>query len=410
MLEDDYIGQNLFAKKRPKEDFILYFKELHMSKKWSEKELKLFKRLYLTKPMEELIQTFNRSKSALVSKANHIGIKREIKSDGSTYYTNEEKEYIVENSRFMSIEEIAEKLGRTIISVKSMAEKLDVSYGFWWNNSQINFLIENFEEGDRDYICNTLGRNWKAISKKAREIGLNRKKKNGEKYVSPLPLKKTEDEFILEKSFLLTSSEIAKYLGRSINFVDSRCEILGLVPLKKRKNPNNFSNDDLIEFIKILYKEIGHAPSSEDIQNDKRIPSIDIYYDRFGSYTNALIMSGIDLFSESSFGRRCISKSGEFCFSIPEKEITDFLFDRGIEYRKEVLYLEIIPKISKKYVADWVLYDNTIVEYFGLENKVGYNEKTMDKISMCNKNFVNIISIYKKDLSNLEEIFRNYLK
>ncbi len=28
MLEDDYIGQTLFAKKRPKEDFILYFKEI----------------------------------------------------------------------------------------------------------------------------------------------------------------------------------------------------------------------------------------------------------------------------------------------------------------------------------------------------------------------------------------------
>jgi len=74
------------------------------------------------------------------------------------------------------------------------------------------------------------------------------------------------------------------------------------------------------------------------------------------------------------------------------------------------LYLEIIPEISKKYVADWVLCDNTIVEYFGLENKVGYDKKTMDKISICNKNSVNIISIYKKDLNNLEEIFRNYLK
>lgn len=380
-----------------------------MRKKWTNEEINLFIEIYPIEKMEELIKIFNRSESSLVTKANKLGIKREVKSDGSRYYSEYEKEYIINNAKNKTLSQIAKELNRSIVSLKSMADRLNVVSGFWWTDEEIKFLIENFETEDKDYICKTLNKEWKAIGKKARSLGLNRTKKNGEKYIASHPSNKTEDEFILNNFERMTSSEMARVLNRSVFFVENRCGYLNVFPYKKRKNPNEFTNDDLINFIILFYDEKGYPPSIEDIQKDPLTPSIDTYYDRFGSYLNALIMSGIDLYSDSSFGRRCVSKSGEFCFSIPEKEITDFLFDNNIRYRKEVLYSELSNKIFSKHRADWVLFDDTVVEYFGLENKIKYNEKTRYKIELCKENSITIISIYKKDLSSLEKIFKKYM-
>lgn len=381
-----------------------------MNKKWTDEELELFKKTYPKEEMSTLLEIFNRSRISLINKANSLGIKREVKSDGSRYYSDYEKEYIIENAKIKTLHQIADELNRSPASLKTMADKLNITSGFWWTENEVEFLIANFESGEKSYICNTLNKNWKAIGKKARDLGLNRVKKNGVKYVAPLPLTEAEDEFILNNYLNMTSSEMAKLLNRSVNFVESRCSYLQVSSYKKRKNPKDFTDDELIEFIILLYNETGHPPSIDEIQKDFRIPSIDIYYDRFGSYLNALVISGVDLHSESSFGRRCISKSGEFCFSIPEKEITDFLFDNNIQYKKEVLYSEVIDGFITKHRADWVLFDNTVVEYFGLENKINYNEKTKYKMTLCKENSINIIAIYKKDLCNLKEVFSKYLK
>ncbi len=381
-----------------------------MSKKWTEEETNLFVEIYPKEKMSELLLIFNRSKTSLVNKASSLGIKREIKSDGSRYYSDYEKEYIIENTKTKTLSQIAEELNRPVNSLKSMADRLNITSGFWWTEEELKFLIDNFEEGEKSYICDILNKNWKAIGKKARELGLNRTKKNGEKYTAPPSFRQEEDVFILNNHLKMTSSEMAKSLNRSVVFIENRCKILKIYPYKIRKNPKDFTNEELIDFIVLLYKENGHVPSIDEIQKDSRTPSIDTYYDRFGSYLNALNEAGVDLHSESSFGRRCLSKSGEFCFSIPEKEITDFLFDNNIQYKKEVPYSEIINDFDLKHRADWVLFDNTVVEYFGLENSMGYNEKTKYKISLCKKNSIDIIPIYKKDLFRLNEIFTKYLK
>ena len=149
-----------------------------MGKNWFKEEIELFKKLYPTEPMNKLIKQFGRTKSALTIKANRLGIKREIKSDGSRYFSEEEKEYIKENCLTKSYEEIANDLGRSANSINSIAHEIGANSGFWWTDEDKQFLIEHFSTGDKEFICKKMNKKWKAIGKKAREMGLNRVKVN----------------------------------------------------------------------------------------------------------------------------------------------------------------------------------------------------------------------------------------
>jgi len=380
-----------------------------MKNVWSEEDLNLFIELYPTEPMEKLIERFKRSKGSLASKASELGLKRNIKSDGSRYFSEEEKEYIKKNSLHKTYKEIAKDLGRTQACIHGMANLLNVKSGFWWTEEDKQFLIDNFPTGNKIFICETLNKSWKAIGKKAREMGLNRIKSNGEKFTAVKFATDEEDRFILQNYVNMTSIEMGRKLKRSAIFVEGRCRILEIEPFRQRKILMDFSDDDLLQSLKILEEELGRTPSIDDVQKDRRLPSVDTYYDRFGSYTNALVLANVDIFSDSSMGKRCFSKNGDLCYSIPEKDITDFFIDNNISYTKEVLYSEFIPFFDRKYRADWVLQDGLVVEYFGLERDQGYADKSENKMEICKNNNVSLLDLYKKDLSNLLFIFEEYI-
>ena len=56
---------------------------------------------------------------------------------------------------------------------------------------------------------------------------------------------------------------------------------------------------------------------------------------------------------------------------------------------------------------DWFINNKIVVEYFGL-NSESYNAKTKNKILLCKENNIPIISLFQKDISNLNNIF-NFL-
>lgn len=121
-------------------------------------------------------------------------------------------------------------------------------------------------------------------------------------------------------------------------------------------------------------------------------------------------MVGIE--KTSGYGDICYSKNGDKCYSLKEKEITDFFIEHGIRYEKEKKYSEIIPSVDTKIRMDWYLIDYlVVVEYFGLsslQKKLEkYNEKIKMKIQTCENNNIPIISIFEKDTKNLNKFFKN---
>ncbi|MFQ6009652.1 MAG: homing endonuclease associated repeat-containing protein [Candidatus Aenigmatarchaeota archaeon] len=67
----------------------------------------------------------------------------------------------------------------------------------------------------------------------------------------------------------------------------------GLEPYNQ-KFEKQYSNEELLNVLKKKAKELGRTPHVSDIDADKSIASIAIYYQRFGSFKNALKEAGLE--------------------------------------------------------------------------------------------------------------------
>jgi hypothetical protein len=376
---------------------------------WTEQETELFKELYPKEPMPNLIKIFGRNKGAIQTKAHKMGIKKELKLDGSRPYTEEEIDFLKKNYDKYSMTEICAMMNRTPGSIKCMASKFGIKGSRWWTEEELKILKENYTTENKEYLCEVLKRNWRTIGKQARMMGLKRSSKNGKEYTANIPVEESELEFIKENCSKMTSIEMARYLGRSVCFVEFHCSKMGIEPYKFRKNPSSYTDEQLFSMLKDLETKLGRTPVSSDISRENGFPAVDIYYDRFGSLTNAFLLAGIDFEITNSYGRKCLSNSGDVCYSFSEKVVTDFLIDHNIKYEKDTMYRILIPDLNKKYRMDWLLKeDNTVVEFFGLKSKE-YVEKTKTKYSLCERNNIKIIGIFEKDMRSLESIFCEYI-
>jgi hypothetical protein len=376
---------------------------------WTEEDLKLFKEKYPLENLKELSIILNRSRRALIVKAHQIGLIKELKEDENRPYLEKDIEFIKNNYYELGIRGIAKALNRSEGSIRSETMKLGIKSSRWWNESDTNYLKENFESGSKETICDHLHRGWNAIKAKAQELKLLRIKSNGGYYIACEIATQEEVSFISNNYNRLTVGEMATSIGRSMQLIETQCKKLGVKPFRKRKILEDYSNDILLDMLISLSQELGRSPMFSDVQSDPRFPSVDIYYDRFGSFTNALMLSDLSVDRIGSYGIRCVSENGEICDSYCEKIISDFLFYHKIEYRKNVHYYEIIPTINKRYRMDWLLEDGTFVEFFGLMNNEDYCIKTEKKIKICKDNNINLIGIYYNQIKNLNEIFKYYI-
>lgn len=114
-------------------------------------------------------------------------------------------------------------------------------------------------------------------------------------------------------------------------------------------------------------------------------------------------------------------KLGNFCYSIPEQTISNFLIDNGIKFQKEYSYSNIFKNDERRF--DWVFDINGkryYVEYFGLYREgvssiyKNYKKKTRKKIKDLYKAGLidQCIFIFPWDLENrsLEDIFEPILQ
>ena len=379
-------------------------------KKWTEKEENLFIQLYPMERLNDLVDLFGRSAISLKSKAHKLGIIKKLKEDGSRPYTEDEKEYIRYNYGNSSPREIAEKLGRTRSSVVSIAETMKVKSNSWWTDDQVIFLKDNYNSETPENISLILNKKWRTITKKARELGLKRFKSNGKAYTRISAATEEEIVFIKDNSLHMSASEIAKKLNRSITFVEFNCKKLNIELFRSRKDISNFSDDTLLQMLLDLEKRLGRSIIGSDLLKYSNFPDISIYYDRFGSFSNALLLSGTKYDRSGFYGRRCLSSNGDKCDSISERIICDFMDNKNIAYKKDLKYKDVFPSIKENYRMDWLLENNIVVEFFGIMNKESYRNKTTKKINLCNNNSIKLIEIYYSDLNKLEELFKDYIQ
>jgi len=373
---------------------------------WTKEEIKNFIELYPETPMIELIKIFKRNKQSLIQKAHKLKIQKIIKN-GSVAFTKEEIEKIIFDSKTISVVNLSKKYNRdesTISSVLKRNKISPVKNDFWWTEDEELFLINNYNNFSTKELENKLNRNRKTITKKARLIGLKRMNNSGEFRKNPSIINEKESLYILENHDKLTTVEIARNLGRKSVDIILFCKRNNLSFIRGRKDLNNFSDKKLLNELIEMSKELGRCPNISEISNNINLPAVDIYFDRFGSFTNACEKAGL-IPNIGRYGTQCYSKNHDFCYSIQEQIITDYFIDNNIQYIKEYPYSKIIKNQPVRYIMDWLINENIVVEYFGMINDKEYNKKTKEKIKICKNNNIKIISIFPKDLKILSKKF-----
>jgi hypothetical protein len=209
---------------------------------------------------------------------------------------------------------------------------------------------------------------------------------------------------------------VVKYLG--IDRIDVCNECIGY-KLGQGSGSDTLSKHEIIEYLQNLVEVIQVIPpqsygetlsSLTYLNTEQRVavlkihekkPTIKRVKEVFGSWLNALIQAGLleDGTRKTSRGIQCLAQDGHVCLSLGEKTIDDYLYRHEISHQKEPKYPE------GNYRGDF-LCGHTIIEYFGLTGDPDYDNKTKEKIRLCKKHNVTLVSIYPQDLVSQDKLER----
>ena len=137
------------------------------------------------------------------------------------------------------------------------------------------------------------------------------------------------------------------------------------------------SRESVAAFITLMHS----LPSPEEIKA------------RFGSFFSAIARSGLlpDGAKRMKIGTMVEADDGDICFSLPEREIDNWMFANGIKHRKEVKY----PDSDLR--CDWELLGfpkRVFVEYFGLMNRIAYADKARVKSELARRFGIVLIEVF----------------
>jgi hypothetical protein len=319
---------------------------------WSKSEIDILKRKYPDTPSEELANDLHVDIGELRRKASKLGISKD-----NYYYSDDEVEFIKSNFDKMSFEELLSNFPhKSESSLRVKLNKMELRYRSHWTDEEIELL--------RNVYSNY-----------------------------------TDQE--LQDNF---------FKDRSLSSLGSMGTILGL---KKTYSRREFTPEQLLQMLKEFADELGRTPTEAEISANRNIPHARTYDRYFGSYRKACLELGLPinytLYNDPKLV--LISSKGDMCLSRSELKVTEFLIKANVNYIKEALYKSIIPNDERCGLkrCDWLLDGNIIVEYFGMPEKPYYQQRMVEKRTICQDNNVTLIELYEDDLKHLKEIFSKYI-
>lgn len=306
--------------------------------KWTNEDLNLLKENYNSKTREDLEKMFpGRNFQAIQIKANRLGVHR------LNYFTEKDIEFIRNNYENMTTVEMGKILGRNKTNVQQKAKEMGFFKQENWSDEENQRLIKNFEGNSVDELS--------------------------------------------EKFFK----------NRTKSAIYHQIQQLGLQ--NKTNRYESFSDDYFIEKMKFIYNKIGRVLMSRELC-EFDMPSPQLFVTRFGSYSNFCKACGLEPNTGYIKHQKTLDKKGDICLSLSEKIISDFLFDNGFIYLKEIPYKKLIPSYLGKMRCDWLLNGNVVVEFFGMSRHKKYKTRMENKINLCSENNIKLIELYEQDLLN----------
>lgn len=317
------------------------------SPNWTQKDKDLLISVYQKENKEYILSLFpNRNWNGIKLKATRMGVYR------LNYFTEYEIQFIKDNYVNMTLLDLSAHIGRNPDCVENKMIELGIVRQEKWSKEDADILISYFGMYDVAYIS----------------------------------------EHILPK--------------RTTSSIYHKCQELGL-----SRETDRYSKETLLELLNNLSIKLERTPTCKELIR-YGLPGNSVYIKHFGGYNVACEILGLDInatiFKQTKY---YYSKNLDICRSKSEQIITDFLIDNNINYLMDKSYKSIC-KIGlygrKRY--DWLLDNNTVVEYFGLNRHKKYQEKMKTKIELCALNNLELIQIFDKDIFKLENIFKKFYK
>lgn len=328
---------------------------------WNDKNIEILKQVYPSKSWEEIYNAlgFN-SRTAIQSKASKLGIKRNYKKEipksenNRMKFTKEEDDYIIKNYSLMSCYDIAIALNRSMNSIYGRVRNLSITKELW-SESDIQLLNEVYPHYSNKYLSENyfINKNPSAIRCKALKLGLYKSNEKGDKW---------------------------------------------------------FDKDDILNQLYQKSLELDRTPYSYEL-SELGLPSEITYRRYFGSYVDACIKANIEpnsfIYGKSS---TVFASDGTLCLSKSECVVTEYFISNNINYIKEPLYRDyIIDNRCGLKRFDWKV-ENYFIEYFGMPEKELYAERMNEKIEICKDNNINLICLYRNDLTKLDNKLNMLMK
>lgn len=218
----------------------------------------------------------------------------------------------------------------------------------------------------------------------------------------------SENHLKAVKSFNKSGGPFLDYLYPNL-FIDLCPKCFSLIFTDDPKSSNNFQ----FKLLHDLTKVIGRTP----VQNyhsffylcrnhHSMLALIKIliklrspvgFKNEFGSFFAALVQSNVltDGKRKTSFGTMVLANDGHVCFSMVEKNIDDYLYEKNINHEKEILY----PGESR-IKTDWEIFGfptRVFIEYFGLIRQEDYAVRVENKVQIARKNGIKLIGLHPGD-------------
>lgn len=112
-------------------------------------------------------------------------------------------------------------------------------------------------------------------------------------------------------------------------------------------------------------------------------------------------------------GKKSISRCGHLCLSLGEREICEYLFQKGIGHSREPDYHSLVSAVSITefgFMRGDFLIGDVVIEYSGLSGDPLYDAKMQRKIDLCKKYGVSLIVVQPADLKRLDSVLSVLLR
>jgi len=147
-----------------------------------------------------------------------------------------------------------------------------------------------------------------------------------------------------------------------------------------------YTDEELLNKIRLFYEKHGRIPLKKEFN------ALKIYRDRFGSWNSAIKRAGFET-NPVLFAKRHIARDGHTCDSFTEKIIDDWLNENKIPHKRNVRYG------TAKSNADFLIYENTVVEFYGLAGvQDKYDQIIARKRLLAKQLGWKLIEIYPDDI------------